>query len=236
MTSPRVADVSVIVPVYNCERYVTEALESILEQSVRPAEVLVIDDGSTDDTARVLKDFGRSIRVITQTNRGIAATRNVGITEATHSLLGFLDADDLLTPRSLECRLERLHAPDEPDAVFGRTEQFVSPDVDPARASRFRIPEESQPGGIFSTLLVRRASFDNVGLIDESFKAGAEIDWISRARLAGLRFVDIDEVSMRRRIHEDNHSTRFAAKNEELLRVVNAHRRRSLGRAEKPST
>jgi glycosyltransferase involved in cell wall biosynthesis len=234
MTSPKTADVSVIVPVCTGERYVTEALESILEQSVTPAEVLVIDDGSTDDTPHVLESFGASIRVITQPNRGIAGSRNVGIREATHSLLGFLDADDLMTPRSLELRLERLFASDEPDAVFGRIEQFVSPDVDPARASRFRFVEGPQ-AGLFSTLLGHRAAFDKVGPIDESFQAGAEIDWISRARLAGLRFVDIDEVALRRRIHADNHSTRFAAKNAELLRVVNAHRRRTLDREEEPN-
>jgi glycosyltransferase involved in cell wall biosynthesis len=221
-------DVSVVVPVFNCERYVAEALESIFEQSALPGEIIVVDDGSDDNTLQVVGRFGDSIRVITQPNSGIAVARNVGINAATRELLSFLDADDLMAPGSLQRRLDRLGEDDQPDAVSGRIIQFVSPDVDPERAARFRFLEGPQAANLFPTMVMRREVFERAGPLDDSFASGSEIDWISRARIAGVRFTEIDDVVLMRRIHGQNHSTRMGIKkNAELLRVVNAHRQRN---------
>src|SRR5919205_4589183 len=85
----------VIIPVYNGESYVAEAIESILDQTYRPAEVIVVDDGSTDNTAEVVKRFGDVVQYHHQPNRGAGAARNRGVELSHGEFLAFLDADDL---------------------------------------------------------------------------------------------------------------------------------------------
>lgn len=216
-----------IVPVYNAERYIADALRSILEQSTPPGEVIVVDDGSDDGTSAVLEQFGDDITVVTQPNCGIARARNAGIAAAGGSLLAFLDADDLMTAGALAARLDRLGARDAPQAVFGRMEQFISPDVDQAQARRFRFLPGPHRIRYFPTMVIHRDAFSLVGRVDPSFHSGADIDWFSRAQFRGLRVGEIDAVVVRRRIHGQNHSLRIGlAKHTELLRVVYAHRQR----------
>src|SRR6185437_11144924 len=103
MTSPGPrARVSVVIPTYNSGPLVTEAVESVLAQTLPAAEVLVVDDGSTDDTPERLAAYGERIRYLPQANQGVAAARNRGIREATGDLIAFLDADDVWHPRKLE--------------------------------------------------------------------------------------------------------------------------------------
>jgi len=119
--------VSVVIPVRNGERYLAEALESILGQSTSPGEVVVVDDGSTDATPSVLERYSAHVRGVRQSPAGVAAALNHGIALAHGTLLAFLDADDVWLPDSLRCRVTRIDAADEPDAVFGRMQQFATP-------------------------------------------------------------------------------------------------------------
>ncbi|MBA4067329.1 MAG: glycosyl transferase family 2 [Isosphaera sp.] len=102
--------VSVVVPTYNCGRYVVEAVESVLAQTRPAAEVLVVDDGSTDDTPGRLARFAAPVRVIRKENGGVSTARNRGVEEATGDLVAFLDADDAWHPRKLEVQLAALAA------------------------------------------------------------------------------------------------------------------------------
>src|SRR5262249_13494826 len=107
--------VSVVVAGRGGERYLAGALHSILCQALPPGEVIVVDDGSTDATPRVLAGYGDRIRVMRQEPaRGQFAASNVGVAASRGAVLGFLDADDLWTRSSIESRLVRLCAPDEP--------------------------------------------------------------------------------------------------------------------------
>lgn len=108
---PHVADmsdrsVSVVVPAYNCESFVAEAIDSVLAQTRPPLEVIVVDDGSTDGTLKVLGGFGNRIRVFSHQNRGPSATRNRGVSEASGEWVAFLDADDTWLPTKLERQFE----------------------------------------------------------------------------------------------------------------------------------
>lgn len=94
--------VSVVIPAYNCGELVVEAVRSVLAQTRQADEILVIDDGSTDDTPSRLAQFGPPVRVIRQPNGGVSAARNRGVAEATGELIGFLDGDDVWHPRKLE--------------------------------------------------------------------------------------------------------------------------------------
>jgi glycosyltransferase involved in cell wall biosynthesis len=102
--------ISVIIPTYNYGRYVREAIDSALAQTHPPFEVIVVDDGSTDETPRVLAEFGQRIRVIRQENQGVAAARNTGVAAARGEYLALLDSDDVWKPRKLELQIARFEA------------------------------------------------------------------------------------------------------------------------------
>lgn len=103
--------VSVIIPVYNGERFLAEAIRSALDQTLSPAEIIVIDDGSTDASAEVARGFGPPVRVLAQANLGPAAARNLGVAHAAGDLLAFLDADDLWMPEKLAYQVQFLCRP-----------------------------------------------------------------------------------------------------------------------------
>jgi glycosyltransferase involved in cell wall biosynthesis len=224
------ASVAVIMAVRDGERYVAEALESILEQTEPPGEVVVVDDGSQDGTPAVLARFGDSIRVLRQAPTGQFSAVNRGIAATNAPVLAFLDSDDRFTPTSLEVRLARLGEDDVPDAVFGRIEQFVSPELRPEAAARIRYEAGAVRGELFQAMIIRRSAFERVGPVDSGIRTAGNIDWISRARVAGIRSVEIDDIVAHRRLHNANIGiTAAAQKRRDLLSVVRAHRQRSLG-------
>lgn len=112
--------VSVIIPAYNCARYVSEAIDSALAQTYKDFEVIVVDDGSTDDTSQILEPYIQSgkIRYFYQENAGAGAARNKGILEAKGEFLAFLDADDVLLKNSLSKRVDFLQKNPKVDLVF----------------------------------------------------------------------------------------------------------------------
>ena len=222
------ARVSVVVPTRNGERYLGEALDSIVGQTARPGEVVVVDDGSTDSTAAMAEAFGPPVRVLRRSPQGQFAAMNAGVEASVGELLAFLDSDDVWIPDGLERRLARLAQDDAPEAVFGRTVQFVSPELGDELRGRYRFDPGPVGGTLFQTMLIRRSAFLRVGPLAEDYATSANIDWMSRSRAAELRAVDIPDVVARRRLHGDNISiTAKATKQFDLVRAVRAHRRRT---------
>lgn len=115
----RQLSVSVIIPTFNRAALVTQAIDSALSQTRVPEEVIVVDDGSTDETPDLLAQYGRSIRVIRQVNRGRSAARNAGLQHSTGDLIVFLDSDDLLTPTSIEVRARVFESSPDVGVVYG---------------------------------------------------------------------------------------------------------------------
>jgi glycosyltransferase involved in cell wall biosynthesis len=219
--------VSVVMTARDRERYVGAATESILRQSPAPYEVIVVDDGSRDGTLRELAQFGDAIRVLGQPPRGHAAGLNRGLAATRGDLIAFLDSDDLWTDRSLGSRMERLALEDQPDGVYGRIEQFVSPELE---ARSFRFDPFPPPTPLLQALLIRRSVADAVGPFDESLSTASNIEWLARAQAAGIRLVAIDALVGRRRIHRTNLGLDLTStKRDDLLRVVREHRRRMRG-------
>jgi len=99
--------ISVVMPAYNYGRFIRDAIDSVLAQTYAAHEIIVVDDGSTDDTQQVLAEYGDRIRVITQTNQGVSAARNAGIAAARGEYIAFLDSDDIMRARKLECDVAR---------------------------------------------------------------------------------------------------------------------------------
>jgi glycosyltransferase involved in cell wall biosynthesis len=121
--------ISCIVPVYNSERYLGETLDSILAQTYRPLEIIVVDDGSTDGTAAVAAGYGHRVRYVRQANAGEAAARNRGLNVAEGEFVAFDDADDLWHPEKLERQVARLEHRPEIDLSFTSFENFWIPEL-----------------------------------------------------------------------------------------------------------
>jgi glycosyltransferase involved in cell wall biosynthesis len=210
--------VSVVIAAYNSEAYIAEAIESVLGQTVPPSEVIVIDDGSTDGTSGILARFGDRITALTQTNSGQAVAVNKGLAMARGELIGFCDADDLWTSRKLEMQLALLERNSDVEAVFGKVQQFVSPEVPEDQRERLRPAVEIMPGELKQCMLIRRAALDRAGPFDETLPATFFIAWLGRAKQSGLTSAHVDDIVVRRRLHLGNGGrTNTDAQNRETL-------------------
>jgi len=214
--------ISVIIPVYNGERYLAAAIESILRQTWCAVETIVIDDGSTDQSAAVARSFAPRVKYELVRHGGAGAARNRGVERATGDYLAFLDADDLWTHTKLELQMHRFHSNDAPDYVLGHVEQFVSPDLPAPVAERIHCPAESMPGAVPGTLLISASAFSRVGPFSETVRAGEFIEWHSRAGESGLKPCMLPEVVLRRRLHATNLGILRRDARSDYVRIVKA--------------
>ena len=212
--------VSVIIPVYNCERYLGEAIESVLAQTCRPLEIIVVDDGSTDRTADVAKSFTPTARYVSQANAGAPAARNRGAELAQGDFLSYLDADDLWVEDKLERQMACLDADPELDMVCGYVEQFISLDVDEEYAARIRCPDEAMRGPGPLTMLIRKDALRRVGPFETKWRIGESISWYARAMDLGLKVLMLPDVLVWRRLHHDNISVHRRDKRGDYLHIV----------------
>jgi glycosyltransferase involved in cell wall biosynthesis len=196
--------VSVVITVFNGEKYLREAIESVLTQSYRSFEVLLIDDGSTDNSAAIAKSFSSQLRYFYQENRGQGFAMNRAIELSIGSFLAFLDADDFWKEDKLLRQMTAFDDNPDVDMVFGQVEQFYSSELDENRRKRIRIPARVMPGFFKGCMLVKRDSFFRVGAFDTRWKLGDFIDWYVRAMEEGLTSIMLDEVVLMRRIHANN--------------------------------
>jgi glycosyltransferase involved in cell wall biosynthesis len=164
------ATISVIVPAFNAARYLAEALDSLRRQTHEVFEIIVVDDGSTDDTARVLDAYAESIVAVRQQNAGAGAARNTGIGRATGKYIAFLDADDVCDPSRLERQVDLLE--ETPGAIACFTGHYTF--NQDGRLSVF--PVSSPAPGTDSLDFLSRCQF-----------VGASV-MFDRTRAAGLRF------------------------------------------------
>lgn len=174
--------VSVIIPVYNGEKYLAETLESVLAQSYRPIETIVVDDGSTDRTADVARSVSRTVHYYYQPNSGSSAARNAGVQKARGSMLAFLDSDDLWVKEKLSLQMPVIETTPGPDMVFGHVSQFYSPDLDEDLREKVACPDGKMPGYHVGTLLIRKETFLGVGLFNPILRCGEFLDWSFRAK------------------------------------------------------
>lgn len=220
--------VSVVLAVRDGSRYLGEAIESVLSQTVSPSEFVVVDDGSVDDSAAIADSFG-GVSVLRGRPAGQAAAMNRGVAASESDALAFIDADDVWPATSLEARLGGLDDAGLDRAVFGRVEQFLSPEVDETEV-RFRFEPGPRRVDVVGTMLIGRAAFTRVGLFDERLPSAAVVDWLARARAVGIERHRVDDVVLRRRLHERNWG-RVAPgpARAGLLEAVRAHHRRAKG-------
>lgn len=197
--------ISAIIPVYNGAHYIREAVRSVLQQSLKPDEIIVVDDGSTDETPRILESLVETgIIAVRQENCGAGCARNRGIETACGSLIAFLDADDLWLPGKLAAQEQVLAEHPEIGYVLCRLEEFYSPELVGQLSNRTALRTDSQPGMLPSTALIRKSVFNEVGLFDISWRTGEFMDWVLRANDAHISSHQIEHILVRRRIHDTN--------------------------------
>jgi glycosyltransferase involved in cell wall biosynthesis len=190
--------VSVIIPVFNGERFLREAVESVLAQKYSPVEIIIVDDGSTDDTATVARSFPETVRYLHQTNHGPAAARNRGIEQAQGDLIAFADADDLWPSHKLELQLPYLIRDSKIDIVLGRIQQVL---LSETQAKEIGDPAFSVNLG---SAVIRKSCFERVGLFDETMRYSEDVDWFMRAREGAAAIMTVDAVTLFYRQHEQN--------------------------------
>jgi len=193
--------VSVIIPVYNGARFLAEAVESIQAQHYDPLEIVVVDDGSTDDSAAVAADL--RVCVLRQPNGGPASARNLGIARSSGELIGFLDADDLWTRRKLELAVPLFRADPDLEVVQGLTQEtrIVRNANGIALFENFLEPFLSVSLG---SALFRRTVFDRIGTLDSDLRFAEDLDWFIRARALGVPMLFVNSVMQIARRHGDN--------------------------------
>lgn len=172
--------VSVIIPVYNGERFLAEAIQSVLDQTLPPDEIIVVDDGSTDGTSEIVATLSATAAVpilyIYQANRGPSAARNKGLQTTGADLVAFLDADDLWDLRKQEIQTAYLAAYPGALMVWGFVQMFEM-----HGATRTSL-HEPWHGPNLGSALFRRKAFDCVGVFDEGMRLSEDLDWYLRAR------------------------------------------------------
>jgi glycosyltransferase involved in cell wall biosynthesis len=197
--------VSVILPVFNAEIYLEEAIRSVLSQTYKNLELICINDLSTDNSLSLLESFGNDIVLVNnEVNCGTAESRNKGIRLARGNFLSFLDNDDIWKNDKLEIQLNQFQHTADLDVSVSHMQCFLSPEMSEEAKMLLFCPPDPLPGYIPSTIVVKRTSFEKVGYFDRRWKNGESIAWILKAQEAGLHFGMVEDVLVKRRIHERN--------------------------------
>ena len=209
--------VSVVIPAWNAELYLAEALDSVLAQSCPVDEIVVVDDGSTDATAAVCERYPR-VRYERQANAGAGAARNRGVALTSGEYVAFLDADDLWTPEKVALQVSALHDR-EVEAVFASARNFISPERTGELAPPRTAPP-SMPAYIPSALMTRRSVLEQQGPFSTGGSLTDWVEWYLRFLDGGGRVFVCPELLVHRRIHGANASMRDPAGMKAYVRML----------------
>ncbi len=211
MTDADATSISAVVAAYQAEDFIGDAIDSILNQTRPPDEVIVVDDGSTDGTADELRRFGDRIRVLRQTNRGYQAAMNRAIGEARGDFVALCGADDIWEPQKLEWQDQAIRTHPEVDVLFGHAVTFGRTSDEWLRLDEDGIVDRAVMRDVLFRhnfictpfVVVRRALFDRLGPFVEDFP-GDDYDWWFRCLQAGTSFYYDPRLLGRYRKHANN--------------------------------
>lgn len=229
--------VTCIIPTFNSERFVGDAIESVLEQESAPEQIIVVDDGSSDETKTIVRSFGEAIELIEEAHAGVAAARNVGLGRATGVLIAFQDSDDLWPERRMTTLRAAVAEHPAADLYVGRIQNFWMPELAHEEASYAGMPFAAPlEGHLLQGMLIRRTVFDRLGLFDTALRVGSDTDWFMRVRDTGLIEAKVPEVVVKRRLHDGNLTRPDLASRDQLLETMkkSLERRRRQAQPEEP--
>ncbi len=212
--------VSVIMPVYNGEKYLDQSIESIFSQTYHPFEIILVDDGSTDNSRKIASSYPE-IKYIHQENAGHAAARNRGIESAEGSYIALLDADDLWLPAKLSLQITAFSDDPDLDLVTGHIKQFISPELKIDSAGPKINEFQPVPGYMTSAIMMNRKFLKKVGLFHENVRIAEFISWFSWVLEHNPKMKVLPDLIALRRIHGGNISLqRKDEKNQMILRIL----------------
>lgn len=222
--------VSVVIPVYNGERFLADAIESALAQDYPRIETVVVDDGSSDRSAEIAASY--PVRLLRLPNGGMAHARNAGVAASNGALLAFLDADDVWLEHKVSRQAAALSARPGIGFVLARMQIFLAPGTAPPAWLPEPALREPSKAPIPSALMIRREVFERVGGFDPSYRITCDADWLARAKDIGIDWDLVDDTLLRYRIHATNGSHDREAMSRELAALLHASiRRRRLNAA-----
>lgn len=217
--------VSVVIPAFNCARFIREAVDSVLAQDYGALEVIVVDDGSTDDTGLILASFGARIQVLSQPNRGCAAARNLGIAHSQGRYVAFLDGDDVWRPGKIRYQIEAIRKTEykmaysrfivwhpEPNGCYIPSGRMFSAEgvghVSDCALMTGDTYEALLKDCIVwtSTVLVEKAALDEAGGFDEELKSGEDYDlWLRLSRMMPMLGLELPTALYRQHLNSISH-------------------------------
>jgi glycosyltransferase involved in cell wall biosynthesis len=209
---------SLVIPLHQGERFIAEAIGSVLAQEEPPHELIVVDDGSTDRGPEIAAAIPE-VSLLRQENHGPGAARNRGVAASTGELIAFLDQDDLLRPAALRRHREALEGDPAAMISVGR-QRFDLLEGEPRPPwQRPELLGEEIVAWTPSAICVRRTIFEAAGMFDESLQATSDLLWFQRVRSSGVRAVELDETLVDRRVHAGCQSADASTIRREMLEV-----------------
>ena len=197
--------ISCIIPVYDGERYLREAVDSILGQTYRPLQVILADDGSTDKTPDIAAAYGDQVTYIQQPNQGYAAAKNLGLSVAQGDFIAFLDADDVWHSEKLMRQISVMKARPALDLCFTTYDNFWMPELaDEQHRYQGNPMSQAQSAWSISTLVARRTAFDRFGNFHDGVRWIENMTWFLRASGQGAVIEVLPEILMYRRFNAES--------------------------------
>lgn len=229
MIMPRV---SVLIPTYNSGRFLGDAIESVLTQTFKDYEIIVVDDGSTDNTAQVVAQYPQ-VKYIQREHCGVSATRNAAVAAATGEIVAFLDADDLFVADKLEKQVAYLDENPDCMLVFTKAENFYH-NGSAQEGSREEELHNSSLERCIITCAIRRSVFQKYGVFRTDYPHGEDTQFMFRLSISGLSLDHcLPEVLYNRRIHNNNISLTHESSGPDRVMAIMADAIRQVKRGNK---
>jgi glycosyltransferase involved in cell wall biosynthesis len=198
--------VSCVIPAWNAGETIGRAIESVLRQTTTVSEIVVVDDGSTDETAATVAGIGRPVRLVRQTNLGPETARNRGVAESAGQFIALLDSDDVWLPTKIEKQLHVMLARPQIGVTGCLVLNIAASDHPAITAQLRRYGDRPVPGWKGSDVLIRRSTFEQIGVFDTSLRHSGMTDWLQRCSAAGVERYLLPELLVERYLRTGSHS------------------------------
>ena len=197
--------ISVIMAVYNYGRYLREAIDSALGQTYSNYEIILVNDGSMDETEEIALSYGSRIRYHLQEHQGLSAPKNQGVRLARGEYITFLDVDDIWPEKRLQMLTTPFLNDMEIEMTFGRLRNFVSPEA-VGKKEMFESVSEPMNGICPGTMLIKKNSFLKVGYFKPEWTVTEFLDWYLHAKELHLKTAWVQDLVLERRLHQNNNT------------------------------
>ena len=219
--------VSVIIPAYNGERYIAEAIDGVLSQTFTEYEIIVVDDGSTDNTSQIARQYGDRVNYLSQANQGVAASRNLGMAAARGEYIAFLDQDDVFLPHKLASQVDLLDR--DPNLGMVNSGWQIVDEAGTVKAAVQpwqQIPHLSCANLIIwkpvflGAMLFRRSWLERSGGFDSTLSQTPDVDLVMRLAMMGCPAAWVEQTTVKYRQHEANASKNTLLQAQELNEIT----------------